>query len=324
MHKTLALLLCFALSQTALSDRARSRAERLVAEGKRLEYGMPSTTQILLHPFSFADNIKFDEKAALARFNEAIKVCPTYGPAYGARAHIYLFTHQEKAARADAWKAVELGTEDFDYLILSSAFEGAERRKFLQQAIERCQDATMDSYLESRLIETYLSERDYKRYIKEMERRSKRTRDSSDYYQLGQAYELLDQPAQAEGAYRRALAARPFFSLYDTLPAGKIAEKILITRLHQNDLAGAEVVLAQMEGKLTPEQVRTYRGLLAVLAGRKVPDAAGLARLVRDDLFVEAVLQHAAGKSQLLRDYLKANSQQRWECAQARRLLKNR
>lgn len=323
MRATLAWLLCLTLAAGA--DPARSKARRLVEEGKRLQYGLP---KLGLFPTPKLDD-EARQKAALARFNEAIKICPTYGQAYAERGQILLFERHGGGARADAWKALKWGAEDIDFVVLASAFEGREARNYLRQAAARCQDKDIRKLLERLRIKTYLRDGQTARYLKEMEQLCAQTRDSMDYYALGEGYELCNQARQAEAAYRQALESVPMFRLVDVVKPSQMAEKVWWCRLRQNDLSGAEVVLAQMQDRLEPRMVPVYRGFLGVLSGRKVPAARQLAEgMTGDDVqgggsFVQAVLFHAGGDSGPLSLY-PIHSKNPWECAQARRLLKGR
>ncbi len=161
---------------------------------------------------------RFDE--AVAAYRHAIRIKPNYFEAYSSLCFVLCVQGQTQEGIQACKQAIRINPNYFEaYSNLGFAYgllnQYANAVEAYSQAIRITPD---DTKVHHRLANAYLDLKRYRETIKECKlviRLEPEYPDSWDvYYVLGQAYEGLDQPIDALGAYKQSIGANPFYDTY--------------------------------------------------------------------------------------------------------------
>jgi tetratricopeptide (TPR) repeat protein len=204
------------------------------------------------------------------RYTEAIALDPSLGEAYAERGSELYFLGRRAESQADMRKALTLGTTDpQSYAVMAMPFEGEEKRDVLRAGmgvIDRASEATGWFYdqLYSDFIRSYWYEGNFAEHARLLEKWLPQLKPGEHMYRhawqdLGMAYSALGKHADAEAAYRKALAAQPPAERYH------VAEMVVRTLLHRNRYADALIVLEELADSFPAGARAVLTAALAVL-----------------------------------------------------------
>ncbi len=212
------------------------------------------------------------------RFTEAIELDPSFGDAYAERGSELYFLGRRAEAKADMRKAFELGASDPDqYTFISMPFEGDEKREILRAGMAKVdrsaeETAWVYDHLYSMLIHSYWYDGNFAENARLLEQWVPQLPPAEHMFRhslndLGMAYSALGRHADAELAYRKALAASP--------PDGKrhVANMVVRTLMHRNAYAAAREAVQELKDDLSPDAYVLFDAALAVLQSPESADA---------------------------------------------------
>jgi len=206
----------------------------------------------------------------VARYSEAIELDPSFGDAYAERGTELYFLGRRAEAKADIRKAFALGVSDPElYAMMAMPFAGEEKREILRAGmnlIDRASEETGWFYddLYSMLIQSYWYDGNFGEYARLLEEWVPQLQPTDRMYRialdsLGTAYSALEKHAEAEAAYRRALAATP--------PTEKqhVADMVVRTLMHRDQYGEALLVLEELADCLPADTHAIFTAALTVL-----------------------------------------------------------
>jgi tetratricopeptide (TPR) repeat protein len=221
------------------------------------------------------------------RYTEAIALDPAFGDAYAERGSELYFLGRRPDAKQDMRKAYALGVSDPDqYMFMSMPFDGEEKREILRAGmakVDRSAEETswVYNHLYSALIRSYWYEGNFAENARLLGEWLPQLRPTDPMYRhslhdLGMAYAALGRHAEAEVAYRKALAATPVDE------RSYVGDMVIRSLMHREDHAGARRALDELRSAFQPFAYAIFDAALAVLhkpgsAGARAASAAALA-----------------------------------------------
>jgi len=206
----------------------------------------------------------------VARYSEAIELDPSFGDAYAERGTELYFLGRRAEAKADIRKAFALGVSDPElYAMMAMPFAGEEKREILRagmKLIDRASEETGWFYddLYSMVIRSYWYEGNFGENARLLEEWVPQLERTEHMYRvalqdLGMAYSALDKHAEAETAYRRALAATPVAEKQHA------ADMVVRTLMHRDQYGEALLVLEELADGLPADTHAIFTAALTVL-----------------------------------------------------------
>jgi tetratricopeptide (TPR) repeat protein len=319
------------------SPRPLPRAQRLLEEGRALQYPTPR----LPRPPGGTRGPIEPLRRAIAKYSEAIALEPRLAEAYIRRAIARSQVGDRRGAHADSKKAFALKPrEPMDYLFISFSFPGAERRRVLRAGLARTRRGS-DDYVrlatQSALTHWYegrfdLQARALRRLIRGLEKTKQAPATLRLHYDVGSALEALGRFRSAERHYRIAFAEGGTFGTLARLSA-------VACRVYDDDLDGALRVLDEVAPALETPEATLLRAYLRALGPAPLTVPPSLlktllapAGVYRNDYMGAVVLLRLGRRAVAaprLRKYIthcESNPTewgvtQRWEIAKAKALL---
>ena len=206
----------------------------------------------------------------VARYSEAIELDPSFGDAYAERGSELYFLGRRAEAKADMRKAFDLGVSDPElYAMMAMPFAGEEQREILRaglKLIDRASEETgwFYNHLYSMFVRSYWYEgniaenaRLLEEWVPQLERTEHMYRMALQ--DLGMAYSALGKHAEAETAYRRALAATP------AAEQQHVGDMVVRTLMHRDQYGEALLVLEELANSLPADTHAVFTAALTVL-----------------------------------------------------------
>ena len=218
---------------------------------------------------SEAEEAPFRERR-VARYSEAIALDPSFGDAYAERGSELYFLGRRAEATADMRKAFALGVSDPQlYAAMSMPFQGEEKREILRTGmglIDRASEETgwFYDHLYATVIRSYWYDGNFGENARLLEEWVPQLERTAHMYRmalqdLGMAYSALGKHAEAETAYRRALAATP------AAEQQHVADMVVRTLMHRDQYGEALVVLEELADGLPADTRAIFTAALTVL-----------------------------------------------------------
>jgi len=215
----------------------------------------------------------------VARYSEAIELDPSFGDAYAERGTELYFLGRRAEAKADIRKAFALGVSDPElYAMMAMPFAGEEKREILRagmKLIDRASEETGWFYddLYSMLIQSYWYDGNFREHARLLEEWVPQLQPTEHMYRtalgsLGMAYSALGKHAEAEAAYRAALAATP------AAEKQHVADMVVRTVMHRDRYGEALLILEELADRLPADTHAIFTAALTVLRD----PGSGLAR----------------------------------------------
>ena len=288
---------------------AEKRAEALIAEGKRIEISSWRP-----EPGSY-DPPKDDpaaQRAALAKYLEALRLCPKLAEAHLAIAGVKGRMGLREEAREHAKRAIALRPVDpTAYLLLAHHFNGDEARDVLRKGLRRCRPKSFErNHLQWNIANTYWYEgrfadcaRAYRRHVRALARIHGKRHPALEppYHSLSTALEAMGDYAGAEAAYRAILNLRRNHMAVWMDPR----EDIVFARIRSNDFEAARAAWNEFESRMKKASRVLLGAAIDVFTGKRPRCSARFVKSLERDqtpsriAIYGAFILHALGRDEI-------------------------